>query len=386
MRNDRFERMLRAQELVSRQLWVSDAIAKFQDAMRFNEYIDQQRSFERIAMGPLADMRRFNLQVLDSQFRNQFASLLAAERRFITTSLSDVMKLSIEYAKVSGPTSLERYSLQLPDIQALVKSIHSPWLDVENKVRSMDGLVALHGIGSLLNMLPPFDIKLTESIRHDLGDWRKEISWPVDIATNLIARTSLYEQQGLNPHLTEFPYPAFQEITEEAGIRLPAVPAADGYDLQWWESEETDQDDAFDRTNRAHSLLHRLESQLRRFIHEKMEAMFGPDWIRQRVPGPMRERWRERQRQDIGTQKWPLIAYADFTDYEQVIVQRNNWRELFEPSFFRKSSVQESFQRLYPVRSATMHARLITEDDELYLYVETKRLLTAIGVWVAPSN
>jgi len=27
-----------------------------------------------------------------------------------------------------------------------------------------------------------------------------------------------------------------------------------------------------------------------------------------------------------------------------------------------------------------MHARLITLDDELYLYVETKRLLAAIGV------
>ena len=27
-----------------------------------------------------------------------------------------------------------------------------------------------------------------------------------------------------------------------------------------------------------------------------------------------------------------------------------------------------------------MHARLITQDDELYLYVETKRILAAIGI------
>ena len=39
----------------------------------------------------------------------------------------------------------------------------------------------------------------------------------------------------------------------------------------------------------------------------------------------------------------------------------------------------ESFQRLFPVRIATMHARLINWDDELLLLVETKRVLRAIG-------
>ena len=72
------------------------------------------------------------------------------------------------------------------------------------------------------------------------------------------------------------------------------------------------------------------------------------------------------------------IAYADFTDYERVICRSDNWREIFTTFFDRPESVRESFQRLYPIRLDTMHARPITQDDELLLYVETQRLVKVI--------
>jgi len=34
---------------------------------------------------------------------------------------------------------------------------------------------------------------------------------------------------------------------------------------------------------------------------------------------------------------------------------------------------------MFPIRIATMHARIVTLDDELLLRVETKRVLKAIG-------
>jgi len=40
--------------------------------------------------------------------------------------------------------------------------------------------------------------------------------------------------------------------------------------------------------------------------------------------------------------------------------------------------VPESFQRLYPIGIDTMHARPITLDDELLLYVEARRLMKMI--------
>ena len=72
-----------------------------------------------------------------------------------------------------------------------------------------------------------------------------------------------------------------------------------------------------------------------------------------------------------------MIAYADFTDYVLVICRRDNWR-IFKRYFGREESVRESFQRLYPIRLDTMHARQITHEDELFLYVETRRLGAAM--------
>ena len=115
-----------------------------------------------------------------------------------------------------------------------------------------------------------------------------------------------------------------------------------------------------------------------------MIAAFGADWIKHRVPGEIRQRWQEKKdtASKNGEREWPLIAYADFTDYLPVITRKDNWETVFKPVFRRAESVGESFQRLYPIRLCTMHARLITPEDQMYLYVETKRVLAAIGIVV----
>jgi hypothetical protein len=41
--------------------------------------------------------------------------------------------------------------------------------------------------------------------------------------------------------------------------------------------------------------------------------------------------------------------------------------------------VIKSLQRLYPIRLDTMHARLVTQDDELFLRVEVRRLVKVIA-------
>ena len=81
-----------------------------------------------------------------------------------------------------------------------------------------------------------------------------------------------------------------------------------------------------------------------------------------------------------GVEVRPLLEYADFTDYEIIIVRKDNWTNVFKPVFRRKESVAESLRRLYPIRLSTMHARLLSLDDELYLRAEVTRVLKAIGV------
>ena len=113
-----------------------------------------------------------------------------------------------------------------------------------------------------------------------------------------------------------------------------------------------------------------------------MTPTIGENWIKHRVPGDMCRQWKNKQAKalDEGESKQPLIAYADFTDYERIIVRRDNWDKIFASVFRRKSLVQESLQRLYPIRVCTMHARIISQDDELYLHAETTRLLSAMDI------
>ncbi len=238
----------------------------------------------------------------------------------------------------------------------------------------------LQCIGHALMTRPAFDAPLADALRVDLGDWRDKISWPANIFTDPLARTSFYLKRGFDPALTAFPPEAFEESVSIAGLKELPPPLVQDYNFEPWNEE--DEESAFKRTNKAHDRLQRFETQLRRFIDEKMKAAFGENWIKPRVPGDIRERWLEKRKraEDGGGPEWPLIAYADFTDYVQIVTKKDNWDKVFRSVFKRPAFVQESFQRLYPIRVCTMHARPITQDDKLYLYVETKRILDAIGV------
>jgi hypothetical protein len=184
---------------------------------------------------------------------------------------------------------------------------------------------------------------------------------------------------GLDTRLTDFPPDAFRQGVILAGLATSPPPLVDEYDGDAAASEE---EAGFERTNAAHDLLQRFETNLRHFMDREMRAAFGEGWIKQRVPGELWKSWHEKRERarETGERVWPLIAYADFTHYVPIIVREDNWETVFKPVFRRAQSVSESFQRLYPIRIATMHARPITQDDELYLYVEAKRLLSAIGI------
>lgn len=72
---------------------------------------------------------------------------------------------------------------------------------------------------------------------------------------------------------------------------------------------------------------------------------------------------------------------ADIPTHEDLgcALVATNWETVFKGIFGRREDVRESFQRLYPIRNATMHAGILTLDDELFLRVETRRILKAIG-------
>lgn len=220
----------------------------------------------------------------------------------------------------------------------------------------------------------------TTALRVGLGDWRETISWPKDIFTDLAVRSDFYAGLGFNHALTDFPGPAFEQSLDIAGLLRDPPPIIALYGAPVAPADDDAQEEGLARTNIAHDWLLRLETQLRSFIDAAMTNAFGPKWHKQRLPNGLHDEWQEKKRKAMqaGGKDWPLIAYADFTDYERVICKSDNWREVFAVFFVRTESVRESFQRLYPIRLDTMHARPITQDDELLLYVETRRIVNVI--------
>jgi hypothetical protein len=248
---------------------------------------------------------------------------------------------------------------------------------MHERLQSVGGFARLQGIGQALANIPTFDVKLASALRVDLEDWRDRITWPEGMFDDLTARSEFYQGLGFDPTLTDFPASAFHESLDIAGVsREPPSLVATPPD-------DNDEEARLKRTNIAQGWLLRLETHVRRFIDDRMTQAFGPDWRKHRLPKDLYDKWREKKvtAEKAGARGWPLIAYADFTDYELVICKRDNWREVFGSYFSRPESVRETFQRLYPVRLDTMHARPITQDDELLLYVETQRLVKVIISW-----
>lgn len=351
---------------------------------RLLEDVKQQQVLIRAAEGPLAELRRAGVFGPDSPLQRELERAQEVMERFETQfclpEVCETARLMRELQKSPLAEALERYHQQTSVLRQAVERMQSPWLDVQERLQSLSGFTKLQGIGHALTKIPTFDVTFASALRVDLGDWRDRIHWPESIFEDLSKRAAFYEELGFDPALTDFPAPAFRESLDIAGVSRERPFLVSVYGPPVPPSNDEEEEVQLERTNLAHDWLLRLETQVRQFIDERMKEAYGVDWPKHRLPKDLYDKWREKKAtaESAGAREWPLIAYADFTDYEGVICKRDNWREVFATYFGRPESIRESFQRLYPVRLDTMHARPITQDDELLLYVETQRLIKVI--------
>ena len=339
----------------------------------------------RTMLGPVEDLRRSGLFDAAGRLASELEGInrLASElrQRYRLPELAETLGYLQSPELQAIRKTIDRSRRHTATLQRAAASLTAPWVDTANALRSISGFCELHGIGHQLREAAAFDPVTADRLRLVLGDWRDSVEWPVPIFTDPLARSNFYLDRGLDPALTEFPAAAFEQIATSAGLKDTPPSLLSDYS-RYTDDEDEDEEVGFERTNSAHDRLQRFETHMRRFIERTMIAAFGHDWIKQRVPPPIRNAWsaNRKKAKDSGEPERLLIAYADFTDYEQIILRKDNWSELFADIFKRPTMVQESFRRLYPIRICAMHARIVTQDDELYLYVETKRLLAAIGV------
>lgn len=253
-------------------------------------------------------------------------------------------------------------------LTSVLAGMHMPWAHIGEEIASASAMAEIVAMGRGIDLKGAYNEDFAGALRANLGDWRDVSFPPADSMLRLVDRMELYGDLGVNPDLADFPSLAFDESLRSAEL-IEGEEAA--------RSPQGDDDaralDAFDR-------LRHFEIEVRRFIERKMREEFGDQWALRHLPKDMLEGWqlkRDKAVQPEGGMSL-LIDYADFTDYKMIIEKKENWNRVFRPVFGRSEDIRESFQRLFPVRIATMHARPIAQDDMLLLLVETKRVLKAI--------
>lgn len=311
---------------------------------------------------------------------NKLASLIPYQSAIETaqfylpeqSSIHELIK-TVYGAGVIGDV-MAHYHSHTSSFEAALEHLNSPWLNMRDPLESLTGMASLYGIGTALGTYDSFGDTLSDLLRGDLGDWRNEISWQQSIFDDSASRHNFYREQGFNSSLTAFPSKTFEETLTVTGI------VQDSEQEGPLDRKDKDEEKSLKRTNKAHSKIFTLETELREFIAVNLHRTFGPNWIKSQIPEPMRKQWQERQEKAVsqGQESKPLISYADFTDYQQIIARKDNWSRVFFQYFNRQEYVTESLQRLYPIRNCVMHSRHITKDDFLYLHVESKRIFTVI--------
>jgi hypothetical protein len=248
----------------------------------------------------------------------------------------------------------------------------APFIQIEDSLKSLRGFSELAAIGTAVHLAEPFDASFARNLRLDLGDWRDIGVDASGLLDDPVGRVALYEERGFNHELTDFPATGFESALTVTGIDLGPVSAA-------LAPPPANMVPAFNL--HAYQWLFVLERELRAFIVKCLKEAVGDNW-ESRIPADMREEWYARKAKAVseGESEQPLINYADFADYSDIILGRANWRDCFKGTFKREEAVREGFNRLRPIRLVTAHMRVMTHEEWLLLNVEVRRILRAIGV------
>ncbi len=115
-------------------------------------------------------------------------------------------------------------------------------------------------------------------------------------------------------------------------------------------------------------LLFDIEIAVRELVIEKMEAVAGPKWFRQRLPPDVFSKCREGRTAEARA-SWTRhlahhpIYYADFPDLIKIIAREDNWRDAFRQILNRKDMVEAHLRTLEPIRNKAAHNRVVTSSD-----------------------
>jgi hypothetical protein len=193
-----------------------------------------------------------------------------------------------------------------------------------------------------------------------LGDWRTNFELPRSFWQDRRVRERHYRQADVDPGIVAVPPAVAVEIMVESGFALGdsdengtvALFAFGGLSVAI-------------RSNAAEIDAHRaivsFERRLRAFVAEKLEAHAGSKWFKQRVHGDIHLKAKATREAALrlGEQPAALIDYTEFGELKEIVLQRNNWDDVFGSVFINRERFDQDMITLLAIRRPTAHARVV---------------------------
>jgi len=238
--------------------------------------------------------------------------------------------------------------------------------------QSLVGFVRLSRLSDATHTVGPYAKPVSELVTSELG-----VGVTVEVDGTPLERDAAAVAAGLSPDLIAFPPAGYSGVVFAAGFEFRLLGAPVPRPI-----EAADPSAAFHPLHGT--MVVEVEQRLRQLVEDRLGALDGTAWVRRRVSETVRKRWTDRQAEerDAGRTVYAPIQYADFMDLADVIGQRNNWREAFEPVFRHRDDFLLSLRRLHPIRKAIAHGRPLGRADVLTLVSEATRILGALGLKV----
>lgn len=339
---------------------------------------------------PIASWSEKYLQTIGPQsaYSNAITSWQTAERKMHTLLARDyLLPVSGEIPGILGIAqsvgNIQQASGRFAALSEMFASINKPWLDIKSPAYSIAGITTLSNIATKLDTHVPFGKTIPALLRENVGDWRKDISLPVNFTQSNATRQQFYEKVGVDHTIAAFPEASYGQILEVTKLGKLTI------DLREFPEpnlEALNLDQSLKENNDVYRRLLVFEIWIRKVIDEAVTKKFGANWYKQNMPADIYQNCNDRK------QKWEttwskkhtgsLMDFADFPDYQTLVMKRDFWREVFKPMLgnARQEDIKESFQRLMPIRIEVAHARPIDNVAACLAIMEIGRLYKGFGV------
>lgn len=259
-----------------------------------------------------------------------------------------------------------------PCLNSRMESLRTPWVLPDIFDKPMVGFARLSRLSDAAHTAEPYSPPVAELVSDELGRAIEVLS-----GESASERDSAAVRAGLKPELIAFPPDTYGKVVLAAGFKF-----------RFTKIQAPQAVESGDRDAEFHSIYWRifteLEQSIRHIVEKTLIELDGTNWIRRRVPEPIRKRWEERQEEDRSFERpvYALIQYADFMELADIVGKSDNWDEAFKPIFRNRDDFITSLRRLHPVRKAIAHSRPLARADALTLVTEATRIFNFLGIRV----